>query len=157
MLYLWNWILRLYWCFISPKIREGPTFCYSIHPKAFIKLASVRIVELPISVLFAISPGAFIPVSVCLDTNLKFTILPHSTTIYSRFKNVFKAKLSYHIEWCPVRDSYPSATLPHRYPHSHSTSFPSHSDGPHSTPLRKLLSYCRGRSHSPKEIENCAI
>ncbi len=71
ILYLWNWILRRCWCFIPPKIRQGPTFCYSIHPKAVIKLAFVRIVELSITVLLAISPGAFIPISTCLDTTWK--------------------------------------------------------------------------------------
>lgn len=69
--YLWNWILSCCWCFISPKIRQGPTFCYSFHPKAFIKLAFVRIVELSSAILLAISPGTFIPVSICLNKNWK--------------------------------------------------------------------------------------
>lgn len=81
MLYLWNGILCWCWCFISSKIRQGSTFCYSIYPKAFIKLAFVRIVELSITVPLAIPPGAFIPVSICLDRQWKvtfsFAILPH--------------------------------------------------------------------------------
>lgn len=66
IVYLWNWILCWCWCFIPHKIWQSPTFCYSIHPKAFIKLAFVRIVQFSISVLIAVSPGAFIPISICL-------------------------------------------------------------------------------------------
>lgn len=155
MLYLWNWILCRCWCFIPPKIRQGPTFCYSVHPKAFIKLAFIRIVELSITVLLAISPGAFIPISICLDTSWKVKFLKnvlHQTLIYFRIK--IYVHFSYQIEWCPVRESYPSSILLHICLHSRSTSFPSHSAGPHSTPPHKQQSYCRSTSHTPEEMQN---
>lgn len=76
---------------------------------------------------------------------LRSSILPSNS-------NTCEAKCSYQIGCSHVRGSYPSSTLPGKYLHSHNTFFPSHSDGPHSTPLHKLQSY-RSKSHTPKEIK----
>lgn len=87
MFHLWNWKLCQRGCFIPSKVRQSSTFCISIHPKTFIKLAFVREVNLSSPVPFPFSPAAFVPVSICLHMRHIRNFNPLSTLNYNRFQN----------------------------------------------------------------------
>lgn len=84
MFHLWNWKLCR---FIPLKVRQSSTFCISIHPKSFIKMAFVGVVDLSIPVLFPLSPAAFIPISICLHMRRDTNLNPLSTLIYNHFQS----------------------------------------------------------------------
>jgi len=111
MLYLWNWILGWCWSFVPLRVRQSPAFCYSIHPKALIKHAFVRIVEPSFTTFLAIVPVALIPVSICFNTSwkIKFNAIFDSLKLKSLLSQTYTKQISL----TKSNDSLPVMLVPH--------------------------------------------
>lgn len=96
--HLWNWRLCQHCRVIPSKVRQSSTFGISVHPKTFIKLAFVRVVNLSSPALPPFSPAAFIPIAICLHMRHIINFNPLSTLNHNRFQSQSPGTFSHHSE-----------------------------------------------------------